>query len=504
MSDNKPKLEEVFKTSGLPTHTFVEPKRYGEILLNLRTPGRCLVVEGPSGIGKTTAIEKALASAGVSGRTTKLSARRREDVELIEILPHTPSAGVVLVDDFHRLSHSTQSALADYLKVLADTEDVATKIVVLGINRAGDNLISFAPDLVNRIDIVRFETEPDWKVEELLRKGSDALNVVIEVGDEIVREVRGSFYLTQMLAREICLTTGALEKSDDRQQLSVSFEAVRARVWDRLSLAFNKRTEDFCRGAKLRREGRAPYLHILNWLATGQTWTLDLRDAIRQHSDLRGSVTQVVDKGFLKTLVESNEEIRQVIHFDANSELLTVEDPQYLFYIRNISWRKFARELGYMAVEFDRNYDFALSFSGAERSVAADLFDRLTEHEVEVFYDKNEQHRILAQDIEEYLRPIYHTDARFVVVLLSRTYPKRVWTRIESEAFRHRFADGSVIPVWFTDVDERMFDSTRRIGGFEFDPTKEAKHQVAELVDRLLRKLGESRATSPPPEPIID
>ena len=50
------RLEEVFKNSGVPTYTFVEPKRYPHILLSLRTPGRCLVTEGPSGIGKTTAI----------------------------------------------------------------------------------------------------------------------------------------------------------------------------------------------------------------------------------------------------------------------------------------------------------------------------------------------------------------------------------------------------------------------------------------------------------------
>lgn len=34
------RLEDVFKVSGIPTHTFVEPKKYPDLLLNLRTPGR--------------------------------------------------------------------------------------------------------------------------------------------------------------------------------------------------------------------------------------------------------------------------------------------------------------------------------------------------------------------------------------------------------------------------------------------------------------------------------
>lgn len=95
------------------------------------------MVEGPSGIGKTTAVEKALAAIGVSENVTKLSARRQADLEYIEILPETPAVGTVMVDDYHKLQVPTKSALADYLKVLADAEDDKTKIIVLGINQAG-------------------------------------------------------------------------------------------------------------------------------------------------------------------------------------------------------------------------------------------------------------------------------------------------------------------------------------------------------------------------------
>lgn len=41
-------LEEVFRLSGMPTYTFVEPTRYREIKVAVRTPGRCIVLEGPS------------------------------------------------------------------------------------------------------------------------------------------------------------------------------------------------------------------------------------------------------------------------------------------------------------------------------------------------------------------------------------------------------------------------------------------------------------------------
>jgi hypothetical protein len=250
---------------------------------------------------------------------------------------------------------------------------------------------------------------------------------------------------------------------------------------------------DFGRGRKLKPEGRAPYLHILNWLANGPMWTLDLRDAMRRHNDLRGSVGQVVDKGFLRTIIESNEQIRAVLHFDEDSELLTVEDPQFLFYIRNIPWRQFARQLGFLSVDFDRRYDFALSFAGPERPIAEGLFNRLSEQEMEVFYDKNERHRILAEDVERYLKPIYQTEAEFVIVILGKEYPKRIWTKIESDAFKERFVDGSVIPIWLSNLDESAFDGSRKKGGISFDPSEPMEPQLDNLAEILIGKLRESR-----------
>lgn len=486
-------LEDVFKVSGIPTHTFVQPKRYPELLLNLRTPGRCLVVEGPSGIGKTTAVEKALATLNLAGSTTKLSARRPSDLEYIELLPEVSQAGTVLVDDYHRLPGETKAALADYLKVLADAEDTATKIVVVGINQAGDSLIEFAPDLVNRIDVVRFETEPDEKIRELLQQGESALNTKLNVSDDIVAAVNGSFYLTQMLAREVCLAAGVLERDPAGSSADVSYEAISASVWDRLARSFKRRTVDFCRGAKLRREGRAPYLHILNWLATSESWTLNLRDAVRRNARLRGSVSQVVDKGFLRDLIDKNEELRAVLHYDAFSKQLTVEDPQYLFFLRGVPWRQFAHAIGFLTVDFDRRYDFALSFAGSDRDVARGLFEALAAAEVEVFYDRNEQHRILAEDVEEYLRPIYQSEAQYVVVLLGPDYPKRIWTKIESDAFKERLDDGSVIPIWFSDAPPSMFDATREIGGLSFDRDEALDAQLEDLAASLLAKLADAR-----------
>src|SRR5690348_16368330 len=115
-----PLLEEVFKKSGLPTYTFVEPAEYNHLKVALRTPGRGVVVEGPSGIGKTTAVQKALTEIGIAARAQTFSGQNSLDRDLIAELPQMGYLGIVIIDDFHRLSETTKHVIADFLKELAD------------------------------------------------------------------------------------------------------------------------------------------------------------------------------------------------------------------------------------------------------------------------------------------------------------------------------------------------------------------------------------------------
>src|SRR5438046_1677177 len=91
--------------------------------------------------------------------------------ERMAALPEMNADGVVLVDDFHRLELPVQESIADYLKTLADEERDTTKLIIIGINRCGESLVAFARDLNNRIDTLKFETNPDERVNELITKG---------------------------------------------------------------------------------------------------------------------------------------------------------------------------------------------------------------------------------------------------------------------------------------------------------------------------------------------
>ncbi|MDX6257149.1 MAG: hypothetical protein QOJ11_3483 [Frankiales bacterium] len=250
----KVKLEEVFKLSGVPSYTFVEPVEFGRLVVALRTPGRGVVIEGPSGIGKTTAVTKALAELPGGDQALRLTARRAGDREVIEALPEMQAAGFVVIDDFHRLEDSIRSAIADYLKLLADEEDVTTKIVILGINRAGESLVNFARDLSGRLDVIRFESNPDERVQQLVREGANALNIILPE-KEIAGAATGSFHLAQLLCHEACVASGFDREQPVQASLSLPFNVVLERVVDDLSMNFMETAMKFATPPGLAEKG---------------------------------------------------------------------------------------------------------------------------------------------------------------------------------------------------------------------------------------------------------
>ncbi len=201
-------LEEVFRLSGVPTHTFVEPVRYDAIKVAMRTPGRCIVLEGPFGIGKTTTITRVMQQLGKDKSIVSLSARRKVDLELIESLPVMENIGTVVIDDFHRLSDALKASLSDYMKILADTSDESSQLILIGINKAGDQLIKFAHDLGMRIDVFKMEANTAEKIEELIMKGERALNINLRDKASIAERAQGSFHIAQVLCYQMCIEAG--------------------------------------------------------------------------------------------------------------------------------------------------------------------------------------------------------------------------------------------------------------------------------------------------------
>ena len=145
-------LEEVFRTEGVPEFTFVRPPNYGELLVDIRNPGKPVIVEGQSGTGKTTAVKKIIEELLPVAEFEYLSARRSRDMSRILDLANDAPKGRFIIDDFHRLDSDIQAKIADIIKISAEEYDDTSrpKVVIIGINRVGSELIHLGR--VNTID----------------------------------------------------------------------------------------------------------------------------------------------------------------------------------------------------------------------------------------------------------------------------------------------------------------------------------------------------------------
>src|SRR5258708_29265334 len=224
-------LYEVFVKSGVPRVTFVEREDFGLLKLALAQPGRGVVIEGPSGIGKTTAVERAIEalSSRQHGTSTEsimqiLSARNPEHRSKLQTLRQW-HLGTVIIDDFHRLDPQLQGELIDYLKYLADTERASKKLVIVGIPQTGQTLVDTSFDVATRIDVFKLGLVNDELLLRMIEKGEEALNIKFDRKSEIFLAAGGSLNIAQFLCFNICYREKLIETQKKPQPVSRDIDA---------------------------------------------------------------------------------------------------------------------------------------------------------------------------------------------------------------------------------------------------------------------------------------
>jgi len=90
------------------------------------------------------------------------------------------------------------------------------------------------------------------------------------------------------------------------------------------------------------------------------------------------------------------------------------------------------------ATKSGRHYDVAISFAGEDRRFAEALANALRERSVSVFYDQYEKAALWGKNLYTHLSDLYRNQAQYCILLLSRHYASKVWTRHEREAAQAR------------------------------------------------------------------
>jgi hypothetical protein len=137
-------------------------------------------------------------------------------------------------------------------------------------------------------------------------------------------------------------------------------------------------------------------------------------------------------------------------------------------------------------IRTEHNYDVAISFAGEDRSVAESIAIKLKEKDVRVFYDAFEKDQLWGKNLYEYLTKIYTEEARYCLILLSKSYAEKSWTNLERRSAQARaLREGKeyILPIRIDDTKIPGLPET--VGYISLWNTT-----IEKIVDLVLKKLG--------------
>jgi hypothetical protein len=490
-------LEEVFKTEGLPAFTFVPPPNYNEILLDIRNPYKPVILEGQSGTGKTTCVRHILAELNPDNKPEYLTARNSVHVSRIEQIARDQAPGQFVIDDFHRLDPDLQSGLADVAKLSADlgADAKLPKLIIIGINQIGSNLIQLVPDIAKRTGVHRIEPGSNADINQLISIGSQALNVAIKGFEEIYAETRGDYWLTQQICSSICTAANVLQTQDDHRVISFTIDNVRHRVVEQLRASYYSSVKEFCRGQRFRPKND-PYFKLLRAVGQQQSSIVDLTEMANALPEVRGSINNIKERR-LQVLIEGKPSVARYFYCNSESKTFAIEDPALFYFVKHLDWDQLRQDCGFRensGEEFE--FEIAISFAGENRALAAFVYESLTTVDVPVFYDEQYEANYLGKTWSKQFAEIFSTKSRYVLCILDKHYAAKIWPTFEKEQFTPRVATESVFPVF---LDKTTFVGIPHdlIGmNFKFDHEDTAnvdwpKRATDEIVLKLIDKLSE-------------
>ncbi len=478
-------VEEVFRTEGVPEFTFVKPPNYNEIFVDIRNPGKPTIIEGQSGTGKTTVAKKIIEHAFPEGDFGYLSARSAGDMKTILDIADGNLQGKWIIDDFHRLNSVTQTKIADLIKVAAEDfdESLHPKLVLIGINKVGSELILLVHDIAKRCGIHRVQPANNDIAVKMIERGEEKLNIVLEGKEHIVEETKGDYWLTQLTCQAVCLSHDILETEDSSRQLPYNQHDIRSRIISRLDNTYREPVKEFSRGKRFR-PTNDPYFRLLRLVATQGSSIADLNELANANPEFRGSINNIKERR-IDIVLEAKPICERYFYYNSDTKTFAIEDPAFFYYMQHLDWEKMRKDCGFRDEPHEFEWDFSISFAGENRKLAKSIADLLEVLDCTIFYDSYYESNYLGTAWSQQFKDIFGVKSRFVICLLDKHHSEKIWPTFEREIFAPRIHEGAVIPVYLDDTS--FVGIPKDIVGIDFkvsDP-----NNTDDVTDKIVYKL---------------
>lgn len=445
-------VEEVYKTEGVPEFTFVRPPNYNEILVDMRSAGKPVIIEGQSGTGKTTIAKKILQQAFPEQNFSYLTARKPSDMQSILEVSEGKKLGRFVIDDFHRLDHNTQEKIANIIKLAAEEFDpnLYPKIVIIGINKVGSELIYLVHDVAKRCGIHRVLPADANIIEKLVQRGEEKLNISIGQYERIHSESSGDYWLAQLLCQAICMINDVIETSDVKKSIDFDPQTLRKRLVARLENSYHDPVKEFSRGRRFR-STNDPYYKLLKTISEQDSSVVDLNELANANPEVKGSINNIKETR-ISILLDSKPICERYFYYNPQTKSFAIEDPALFYYLKHLNWDQLRKDCGFRDSETDFEYDFAISFAGENRVLAKNIADLLSILDCTVFYDEYFEANFLGTAWSKQFKEIFSEKSRLVICLLDKFHEEKIWPTFERECFIPRISDASVIPIYLDDT----------------------------------------------------
>jgi hypothetical protein len=362
--------EQVFITDGFPEHTYIPfqaGKKEEELQEGFEQKNKIISISGPSKSGKTTLCDQVFGTQrGVSRLyVTGDAIQRAEDLwfEAYRQLQLGPERNFnddsyseridtlvssdlpLVIDDFHYIQRELQPVISRQLKNAASQ---GLRIVCLSVPHRGDDPVRSNPDLSGRFFSVNFEF---WTPQELMQIASVGFPQVGFQSNDSFNEILASEALrSPQIMQTLCLETCRAANQDIPFESTTLDEAILPDVKKRTLRSYNQATAlDFLRnGPPTRGSERLNYkLKDGRESDVYECLIAALRlDPPFQHLDLdeiRERVRSILNdtrepniRSALQQYTDLFKEQTCPFDWDDEKRRLTIVDPHFYFYLRNV------------------------------------------------------------------------------------------------------------------------------------------------------------------------
>jgi hypothetical protein len=463
----KKKLGGVFTTVGLPPYTYVKPVYYGEVRADISQPGKHLLIEGPSGIGKTCVAFKVFEELGWAkdDKFSYVSCRDSDGTDRINVFfaaaakGNIPKPSVIVIDDFHLLAVDKRAEIGSLLKRMSDRafeQTAPPKAILIGIPTTGVSLLSEAYDLGPRLGTYVLSRASDTEIDRLISEGETALNVLFDDRGVLLGESAGNFWLAQYVCNKVCATQEVFETQDDTKILTFDLLGIRQRLMTELTQRYLPTARTFAKGKRWRPGGNKPYLEILLALCKIPESVVTFDKLLNVVPERRRPGIKAVRPRVAEVIYDptKDNDLRKQLAYDPDAGF-SIEDPLFRYFLTNLEPKRLFQELGIEDSTFEKgrlySYDIGFSFAGEARQIVEALNAEMKAEDVITFYDYDQQAFLLAFDLEKTLGRIYAESCRYYLVFLDRYYRDKVWTKYEKDVMTRPGRKEHIIPVLLDD-----------------------------------------------------